>query len=67
MVELGLPFCGLMSYEDEYFEWYNAITRRIITPLSQNVNADYEDHHDYYHRGGLPNTNLSKHVYLQHN
>ncbi|KAH9614940.1 hypothetical protein KSS87_006481 [Heliosperma pusillum] len=48
MVEPGIPFCGLMSYEDEYFEWYNAITRRIITPLSQNVNVDYEDHHYYY-------------------
>ncbi|KAH9605629.1 hypothetical protein KSS87_003034 [Heliosperma pusillum] len=48
MVEPGLPFYGLMSYEDEYLEWYNAISRRIITPLSQNVNADYEDHHYYY-------------------
>ncbi|KAH9619465.1 hypothetical protein KSS87_023107, partial [Heliosperma pusillum] len=48
IVEPGLPFCGLMSFEDEYFEWYNAITRRIITPLSQNVNDDYEDHHYYY-------------------
>ncbi|KAH9623254.1 hypothetical protein KSS87_019475 [Heliosperma pusillum] len=48
IVEPGLPFCGLMSFEDEYFEWYNAITRRIITPLSQNVNDDYGDHHYYY-------------------
>ncbi|KAH9607799.1 hypothetical protein KSS87_014501 [Heliosperma pusillum] len=48
IVEPGLPFCGLMSFEDEYFEWYNAITRRIITPLSQTVNDDYEDHHYYY-------------------
>ncbi|KAH9608613.1 hypothetical protein KSS87_000731 [Heliosperma pusillum] len=48
IVEPGLPFCGLMSFEDEYFEWYNAITRRIITPLSQTVNNDYEDHHYYY-------------------
>ncbi|KAH9612224.1 hypothetical protein KSS87_003278, partial [Heliosperma pusillum] len=48
IVEPGLPFCGLMSFDDEYFEWYNAITRRIITPLSQTVNDDYEDHHYYY-------------------
>ncbi|KAH9606160.1 hypothetical protein KSS87_013272 [Heliosperma pusillum] len=48
IVEPGLPFCGLMSFEDEYFEWYNAITRRIITPLSQTVNDDYEDHHYFY-------------------
>ncbi|KAH9619098.1 hypothetical protein KSS87_014112 [Heliosperma pusillum] len=48
IVEPGLPFCGLMNFEDEYFEWYNAITRRIITPLSQTVNDDYEDHHYYY-------------------
>ncbi|KAH9623734.1 hypothetical protein KSS87_012882 [Heliosperma pusillum] len=48
IVEPGLPFCGLMSFEDEYFEWYNTITRRIITPLSQTVNNDYEDHHYYY-------------------
>ncbi|KAH9605124.1 hypothetical protein KSS87_000455 [Heliosperma pusillum] len=48
IVEPGLPFCGLMSFEDEYFEWYNAITRRIITPLSQDVNDDYEDHHYNY-------------------
>ncbi|KAH9615127.1 hypothetical protein KSS87_016177 [Heliosperma pusillum] len=44
----GASFCGLMSFDDEYFEWYNAITRRIITPLSQTVNDDYEDHHYYY-------------------
>ncbi|KAH9621248.1 hypothetical protein KSS87_008562 [Heliosperma pusillum] len=68
VVESGLPFCGLMSFEDEYFEWYNAITRRIITPLSQSVNDDYEDHHYYY-----PTAvdfqilvNSSKHGYLQH-
>ncbi|KAH9611096.1 hypothetical protein KSS87_010230 [Heliosperma pusillum] len=48
IVEPGLPFCGLTNFEDEYFEWYNAITRRIITPLSQTVNDDYEDHHYYY-------------------
>ncbi|KAH9611897.1 hypothetical protein KSS87_002622 [Heliosperma pusillum] len=48
IVEPWLPFCGLMSFEEEYFEWYNAITRRIITPLGQNVNDDYEDHHYYY-------------------
>ncbi|KAH9621545.1 hypothetical protein KSS87_000021 [Heliosperma pusillum] len=48
IVEPGLSFCGLMSFEDEYFEWYNAITRRIITPLSQTVNDDYKDHHYYY-------------------
>ncbi|KAH9617844.1 hypothetical protein KSS87_020303 [Heliosperma pusillum] len=66
MVELGLPFCGLMSYEDEYFEWYNAITRHIITPLSQNVNADYEDYHYYYPTAADFQTlvNSSKHVYL---
>ncbi|KAH9602306.1 hypothetical protein KSS87_012984 [Heliosperma pusillum] len=27
MVEPRIPYCGLMSYDDEYYEWYNDIHR----------------------------------------